>query len=110
MDSKEVVPAAAEAATPPKAAAAAGPKKIKGSFKFVCGYARRECCQIIFGMFFLMGGMIADLVVPLFIGRVVDLINEDDYDGVGEICLYMIIVIFVSSITFRTSWYSTKKY
>ena len=53
------------------ATAAAGPpekKKNKGSFKFVLGYARRECCSIIFGMFFLAGGAIADLAVPFFIG------------------------------------------
>ena len=82
-----------------KAAAPAAPggrKKIKGSFKFVLGYAGRECCSISMGMIFLVGGSISDLSIPIFIGWVIDAINDNDYDRVGDLCLYMIIVIVVS--------------
>jgi len=34
----------------------------------------------------------------MFIGAVIDYVNKDDYDSVGELCLYMIIVVVVSSI------------
>lgn len=74
----------------------ADPKK--GSFKFVLGYAYRECCSIVLGLIFLIGGSISDLSIPVFIGWVIDAINDNDYDRVGELCLYMIIVIVVSTL------------
>ena len=48
-------------------------------------------------MVFLIGGSLSDLAIPLFIGRVIDLLQKGDFDGVGELCLYMLIVIFVSN-------------
>ena len=62
------------------------------------GYAWRECCSITLGMIFLIGGSLSDLAIPLFIGRVIDLLKKGDFDGVGELCLYMLIVIFVSNL------------
>ena len=67
------------------------------AFRFVLGYAWRECCSISLGMIFLIGGSLSDLAIPLFIGRVIDLLQKGDFDGVGELCLYMLIVIFVSN-------------
>ena len=67
------------------------------SFKFIMGYAKRECGSITLGIFFLIGGSLSDLAVPLFIGRVIDLLQEGDFDGIGTLCLYMLIIIFVSS-------------
>ena len=89
----QVAPDQKKAAAP---ANPAGRKKIKGSFKFVLGYAGRECCSIVMGMIFLVGGSISDLAIPIFIGWVIDAINDNDYDQVGNLCLYMIIVIVVS--------------
>jgi len=40
----------------------------------------------------------SDLAIPMFIGMVIDKVNKDDYDAVGELCLYMIIVVVVSAI------------
>ena len=67
------------------------------SFKFILGYAKRECGSISLGILFLIGGSLSDLAVPLFIGRVIDYIQKGDYDAVGTLCLYMLIVILVSS-------------
>ena len=61
------------------------------------GYAWRECGSISLGILFLIGGSLSDLVIPLFIGRVIDLLQKGDFDGVGTLCLYMLIVIFVST-------------
>ena len=61
------------------------------------GYAWRECGSISLGILFLIGGSLSDLVIPLFIGRVIDLLQKGDFDGVGTLCLYMLIVIFVSN-------------
>ena len=68
-------------------AASGQKKKIKGSFKFVLSYARRECCSIIFGLIFLVGGSTADLAVPYFIGQIIDAINKAEYDKIGDICI-----------------------
>ena len=38
------------------------------SFKFIMGYAKRECCSIIIGLIFLVGGSLSDLAIPYFIG------------------------------------------
>lgn len=48
------------------------------------------------GLLFLLGGSMSDLAIPMFIGMVIDKVNKDDYDAVGELCLYMIIVVVVS--------------
>ena len=47
------------------------------------------------GIIFLIGGSLSDLAVPLFIGRVIDLLQKGDFDGVGTLCLYMLIIILV---------------
>ena len=55
------------------------------------------------GMIFLVGGSISDLAIPIFIGWVIDAINDNDYDRVGNLCLYMIIVVVVSQINLNPS-------
>ena len=90
VDAKGGAAAAAPAADKKVAAAqpaASGRKKTKGSFKFVLSYARRECCSIIFGLIFLVGGSTADLAVPYFIGKIIDAINKEEYDKIGDICI-----------------------
>ena len=85
------------------------PKRTKQekdkAFRFVLGYAWRECCSISLGMIFLIGGSLSDLAIPLFIGRVIDLLQKGDFDGVGELCLYMLIVIFVSNSNYSFPLY-----
>ena len=49
-------------------------------------------------MVFLVLGSLSDLSIPLFIGWVIDAINDEDYDRIGDLCLYMIIVIVVSTL------------
>jgi len=36
--------------------------------------------------------------VPLFVGRVIDLMQKGEFDKIGMLCLYMLIVITVSAI------------
>ena len=66
------------------------------SFSFVLGYAKRECCSISIGMFFLIGGSSGELALPAFIGIVIDLLAEGDYETIQTYCLYMLILIIVS--------------
>lgn len=50
------------------------------------------------GIFFLIGGSLSDLAIPIFIGRVVDYLKDGDYDAIGTLCLYMLIVILFAGI------------
>ena len=45
----------------------------------------------------------ADLAMPIFIGHVIDLMEKEDYDGVSDACLYMIIITIVSVVVILTS-------
>ena len=93
---KAQAPAGKDAAT--VAAKAKRTKEDRSkSFKFIRGYAYRECCSISLGMLFLIGGSLSDLIVPLFIGWVVNDLKEEDYDAIGTKCLYMLIIIVVST-------------
>ena len=86
----------AEAPKPPAKPARTSEEKAE-SFKFIKGYAYRECGSIVLGIIFLVGGSLSDLAVPLFIGRVIDYLQKGDFDAVGTLCLYMLIVILVST-------------
>ena len=82
-----------------KPAAAKAPRTAEersNSFEFVKGYAYRECSSISIGIVFLIGGSLSDLTVPLFVGKTIDLLNKEDYDGIGKLCLYMALIILVS--------------
>jgi len=70
------------------------------SWKFVRGYAYRECGSLVFGTFFLIGSNLSDLAMPKFIGLCIDMFNKQDYEGIGASCGYMIIVVFVSRVYF----------
>lgn len=61
------------------------------------GYAKKECCSLVVGCIFLVGGNLIEFAVPLFLGESIDMLQKGDMDGIGELCLYMLIVIFVSS-------------
>ena len=68
----------------------------KRSFSFILSYAKRECCSIFIGMFFLIGGSAGELALPAFIGVVIDLLSTGDIATIGTYCLYMLILIIVS--------------
>ena len=68
------------------------------SFSFILGYAKRECSSIVIGMFFLIGGSAGELALPAFIGIVLDLLAKGDFDTIGTYCLYMLIIVIVSSL------------
>jgi len=90
----------AEKKTAAEKAAKAQESKTE-SFKFIKAYAYRECGSIVIGILFLIGGSLSDLAIPYFIGQVIDLLTEEDFDGINTLCLYMIIVIVVSSARFK---------
>ena len=60
-------PAAEKPKAPAKPAERTKEEKAE-SFKFIRGYAGRECGSIVLGIIFLVGGSLSDLAVPLFIG------------------------------------------
>jgi len=47
-------------------------------------------------MCFLVGGMLSDVITPLFIGKIIDYTEKAEWDQIGELCGYMVIVVFVS--------------
>ena len=53
---------------------------------------------MLLGCLFLVISIIGELSVPLFIGRVIDLMQESKFDEVGNLCAYMLIVIVVSKV------------
>ena len=71
----------------------------KGSFKFIMGYAKNQCCSIILGCIFLIGGILAELAMPIFIGEVIEMMKTGDFDGVSEACLWMVIITIVSLVS-----------
>ena len=72
--------------------------KGSGSFAFVAGYARRECCSISMGVLFMAFASAGELFMPWYIGRVVDMMGQRDFDGVASLSGYMLIVTFVSTL------------
>ena len=56
------------------------------------------------GLVFLIGGMSSDLLIPLFIGEIVDYLAAEEWDRVGTACLYMLGVIFVGTIITSLSY------
>ena len=61
-------------AAPPEKSAKT--EKKVNSWKFVRGYARKECGSLVFGTIFLIGANLSDLAVPKFIGIVIDLFQK----------------------------------
>jgi len=47
----------------------------------------------------MVGASSGEIIVPLYIGKVVDLMQEGDFDGVGTLSAYMLIVIVVAGIS-----------
>ena len=66
------------------------------SFKKVWGYATKECCSIAIGLISMVLALSADLLIPVFIGRVVDYLNEEQYEEIGMLCIGMLGVVIVS--------------
>ena len=65
------------------------------SFKFIRGYAYRECSSIVIGLIFLVGAQLSDFAIPMFIGWTIDLLEKEQFEEVGVLCLYMLIIILV---------------
>ena len=47
-------------------------------------------------MFFLLFGQLADITTPFYIGKVVDLIREEEFEEIKTWCGYQAIVVVVS--------------
>ena len=45
--------------------------------------------------------------MPLFIGAVVDLLSKEDFEAVGTLCLYMLMIIVVSYTSINLSQVSS---
>ena len=46
----------------------------------------------------LLGGQLSDLTVPMFIGQVINLLQKEKYDEIGDLCLMLIGVVVFSGI------------
>ena len=68
----------------------------KASFNFMLGYAKRECCSVVLGVIFMCFASGGEIVVPLYIGACVDMMMNNDMDGIGRLSGYMLIVVIVS--------------
>ena len=71
-------------APPSKAELAAKKKTIEkqrsAAFKYVLRYPKKECGSFLFGMFCLLLGSAGDFVVPLYIGWVIDALENDEME------------------------------
>jgi len=47
----------------------------------------------------MLGASAGELVVPLYIGTVIDLLKEGDYDRVGTLSGYMLIAVVISGLS-----------
>ena len=52
---------------------------------------------MILGFTFLVGANMAELGVPLYIGIVIDMFNNRDFDGVANLSAWMLLCIIVSA-------------
>ena len=68
------------------------------------GYAKRECCSVILGVIFMCFASGGEIVVPLYIGACVDMMMNNDMDGIGRLSGYMLIVVIVSF------WHSLERF
>ena len=49
------------------------------------------------GILFLLLGSVGDFVVPYYVGNVIDALNKEDYEIVGQYCLQLFIIVSVSA-------------
>lgn len=69
----------------------------KKSFQYILRYQRREAAWFFWGMVALVLGSASDFVVPLYIGWVIDKLEVNDFDGVKDLCLQLLIIVLVST-------------
>ncbi len=72
-------------------------KQEQESFDFIVGYAKREGWTMFIGMIFLVGATLNEVAMPLFIGKTIDCLGREDFDAIGRMCMWMLIIILVSS-------------
>lgn len=68
----------------------------KASFRYILRYAKTESCLFFFGVVFLLLSSAGTFVVPLYIGLVIDLLADGNFDKVGPTCLQFFIIVSVS--------------
>ena len=69
----------------------------KESFDFIVGYATREGWTMFIGMIFLVGATLNEVAMPLFIGKTIDCLYKEDFDTIGDMCVWMLVIILVST-------------
>ena len=69
----------------------------KESFDFIIGYATREGWTMLIGMIFLVGATLNEIAMPLFIGKTIDCLYKEDFDAIGTMCVWMLVIILVSA-------------
>jgi len=79
-------------------------KQQKESFRFIFEYGRREASYFWLGLFFLLVANFGELATPYLIGKVIDYLQKQDFEGIGLLCLYMLIIIVVSILARSVVW------
>ena len=83
------------------------PKRTKAdekkSLKKVLGYAKREIGTLSLGMIYLWLACVADFVVPLYIGFVINVLEKGEFHKVGGLCWQLFIIIVVRNSIMQTS-------
>lgn len=60
----------------------------------------------MWGMISLLVGSVGDFAVPLYIGWVIDDLNNKSFDNINLLCLELIGIVFVSVILFFVYFYT----
>ena len=67
--------------------------------KILSAYFFRQCGLFSLGLFLLFFGQLASLVVPWFIGQIIDLMKKQEFDDIGYYCFLMMFVCLVSAFS-----------
>jgi ABC-type multidrug transport system fused ATPase/permease subunit len=61
-------------------------------------YIKKEIKLFAFGTIALVGSNLGQLVIPLFVGKFINLINKSEFDQIWGLCSTLLIVVAVSTL------------
>ena len=64
--------------------------------RVLCKYLKTEKWLMITGIVSLLIGNFGTLLVPLYVGKAVDALQNDDYDKISALCIQLMLIIIVS--------------
>ena len=88
---------------PPKSKEEQDSDKTRKAIQLIFRYAKAEKGSFCFGTFWLILGQISDITIPMFIGKIVDLLRNEKFDEIGKWCLGQFIIVLVSYLNLNLS-------